>query len=124
MTMSVIVYLPDAENAGDRLLEAIKTTTPKQIEIYHSLADLAARFQKPCPDTRITVLLAATVKHLQDIIRLRDYLLEMRLILVLPDGDHETIAQAHSLRPRFLTWMTNDFADVGVVLKRMVELYH
>jgi hypothetical protein len=47
-----------------------------------------------------------------------------RIILIAPDRDKETIAIAHRLRPRLLTYIDSDFADVFTVLANMIGDYH
>ena len=52
-----------------------------------------------------------------------DLLQELKLVLILPDDDQDTIVKAHTLRPRYLSWVDQNFIDIGAVLRRMVDLY-
>jgi hypothetical protein len=45
----------------------------------------------------------------------------MRIILVLPDRDDETVAMGHRLRPRMVSYNDGDYLDVAAVLIRMNE---
>jgi len=48
----------------------------------------------------------------------------MRIILILPDEDNETITMGHTLFPRFSTYADSDFKDVAAVLKKMIRQGH
>ena len=44
----------------------------------------------------------------------------LRVILILPDADPQTIARGHNLRPRYLSNIQSDFQDVAAVLRKML----
>jgi hypothetical protein len=44
----------------------------------------------------------------------------VKLILIVPDQDDETLTNAHKLRPRFLSFSKNDFSDAASVLAKMI----
>jgi hypothetical protein len=46
---------------------------------------------------------------------------DVRIILVLPDTEEQTIAMAHRLRPRFLTYIDSNIAALGTVVSKMCE---
>jgi hypothetical protein len=45
----------------------------------------------------------------------------VRLVLVLPDEEDETIALAHGLRPRFVTYADGDYSELREVLQKMLK---
>jgi hypothetical protein len=51
--------------------------------------------------------------------RLCPLLTEIYIIMVIPDGEKETLALAHLLLPRFLSRTESDFVDLRVVLAKM-----
>ena len=51
---------------------------------------------------------------------IHDLLIDIRLIIILPDRQADTIEIAHALHPRFLSYIDNNFKDVNVVLNRMI----
>jgi len=95
----------------------------RKIETCRVFTDLRRRLLRPLSDLKVAVLLCMTKADLQDIFSLGDLLLDLKIILVLPDDDAETLVKAHHLRPRYLSWLDDDFLDIGVVLKKMIELY-
>ena len=51
---------------------------------------------------------------------LRKLLSDLRLILILPDRDRDTVMSAHALRPRFLTYADGNLDDIAAVLRKML----
>ncbi len=122
--MAIIFYLPGFDERGEELLRRTMAKLPqRKIETCRGFTDLRRRLLRPLSDLRVAVLLCLTKADLQDIFSLGDLLLDLKIILVLPDDDAETMAKAHHLRPRCLSWLDDDFLDIGIVLKKMIELY-
>ena len=122
--MSLILYLPRIEGPGKELYQTVKRAAlPEKLERYRSINDLSHRLQRPIFDVNAAVLLATDQNQLQSLISLGDFIVEMRIILVLPDHDPDTIAQGHLLRPRFITWLDDNLSHVGIFLKKMLSLY-
>ncbi|MGA2735036.1 MAG: hypothetical protein ABSG35_20860, partial [Syntrophobacteraceae bacterium] len=55
----------------------------------------------------------------------RDFLTSVRVILVLPDCEQETISKGHYLKPRFLTtdWNSEEVIAVLAKMLRSVEKF-
>lgn len=120
----MIFYLPAYEEKGEELLNRmIVELAPRKIETYRCFQDLRQRLQCPFPDIKVAVLLCMTKADLQEIFTLDELLRDLKIILVLPDDDTETIMKAHNLRPRYLSWLDHNFFDIVAVLKRMVDFY-
>lgn len=122
-TINLLFYASAAEaDAGKRLLRMIGTVVPrKMIKIHRTIRGLARRFRRPLADPAIAIIFISCGEELGDIIAIRDLLLGVPLILILPDNNKDTVAKAHSLRPRFLTYTDSDVREVSVVLSRMIE---
>jgi hypothetical protein len=122
--MAIILYLPLTEGPGKQIYAIVKRAASKRnVELYISIQDLSERLRQSVFDVNVIVLLAANRKDLLEITSLGDFLNGMRIILVLPDCDTETIAKGHLLRPRFIAWLGDDFAHVEMVLKKMLSIY-
>jgi hypothetical protein len=124
--MRLLFYAPVSEGAGERLQKVIKESVPKNkvnVEVYRNIENLSRRLRQPAEDLPIAVLLAARREDLLDILSVRDLLCDVRIILILPDRDENTISLGHTLRPRFLSYTDSDFADVFAVLEKCLESY-
>jgi hypothetical protein len=69
------------------------------------------------------VLFAAGQAELLELVYLGDLLGELKVVLILPDNLPEALENAHILRPRFIASSASDFIHLGVILKRMMNLY-
>ena len=122
--IKIIYYSKTGEPSSGRLRRVIEMNIPKNhIEEYRTVEALSKRLEQPIPELLIVVLLMASREDLSGVMMLRELLLDRRIILVLPDDDHETSAQGHMLRPRFITYGGSDYGDVSVVLGRMIKSY-
>lgn len=120
--MNLLFYANGRNGAGERLRELIEAQIPKRrIKIYRTLKGLSHRLRRPRYDVAITVLFAGSRKELQDLFSIRALLWNLRIILILPDGEADTIAKGHKLFPRFLSYADGNFMDVAAVLKKMLK---
>ena len=97
-----------------------KGVPKSQMEKCTTLADLTRRLRQPQNNIGIALLTAKTKQDLEDLVALRELLSDIRVILILPDRDHDTISKAHALYPRFLTYIDRDFDEVKAVLSKML----
>jgi hypothetical protein len=117
----VIFYSAKGEKAGERLLKIIKTVVPEEdTAICRDINALSNTLHQPRTGEAISILYTSDSSELPDILSLRELLWEMKLILVLPDNNADTVAKGHSLRPRFLSYSDGNFNDIEAVLKRMI----
>jgi len=122
--MAVILYLPHREKSGDHLLRIIRKAIPDHaIEIFSSVGDLSERLHRPRLDVSVAVLYAASRAELMEMIYLGDLLGELRVVLILPDGEPDILEKAYDLRPRFVAAAESDFKHLGSILQKMTNLY-
>lgn len=122
--MALILYLSKGNEFEERLMKIVRETLPKEkVEVYTTIDELSSRIHKSIFDIGVIVLCASNREELRGFLHLRDFLYDLRIILVLSEDDAETIAMAHALRPRFLTWRENNLSSIGSVLLRIVNLY-
>lgn len=118
--MNIIYYCPVADNNFEKIKRIIEmmvsvkkfeTTSSLKIMEDHLLSSLSVDF--------VIVLQVSDDADLQNIIELKELLLDYRIIMILPDDDPDTTVLAHTLRPRLITYKNGDFLDVAAVLSRM-----
>jgi hypothetical protein len=115
--------LPGNRTAGQRLEQlARKVRTSASVHVVRQLDDVRATLLYPSEKIGVAVLFAATRQELLDLKSIWSLLEDMRTILILPDGEEETVAVAHTMRPRFITCGDRDFRDVVAVLEKMTGI--
>lgn len=120
--MSFLLYTPKADHYGVRLMRVVISRVGlEKMELYHDLIRFAVRLSRPGKDRTIVILLATSGENLSEMLSISDFLMDTRIILILPDRNTRTIEMGHFLRPRYLTFSDNGFEDVAAVLKKMIE---
>ncbi len=120
ISMRLLVFAP-MRKEGNRLINDLidNFTAVKNLEIYRTVDSLAARLRQPQKKTIIAVIFAVTREDLSDIISIKELLLDTRIILILPDHDHATIAKGHMLRPRYVAYADTTKGEVVAVIEKM-----
>jgi len=91
------------------------------IEVDRTIDGLSARLRQPKDDAFVAVLMAKSRKELLYFLSILNLFRDIRIILVVPDRNQETIALAHQLRPNFLCYKNSDFTEVIAVLNKMLQ---
>ena len=123
--MKMLLYLPHEDGVGTKLLGIIEGLAVNgKIEIYRSIDSLVQRLRKPTFDIDIFILMAANKKQLSEILLIKEKLRDIKIILILPDRESDTISRGHELYPRFVSYIDSDFKEVGAVMEKMVKNKH
>ena len=117
-----IIYIPKGAGSRDvsqSILESISQYVA--VEIVRSISDLKRQFLPHLDEPRpIVIALVPSKVDLQNLLEVQELLENTRLILGLPETDNEMVALAHSMRPRFIGYLANGFADIAAVARKMV----
>ena len=123
--MKVLYFGTTNNGTGKRLQKAIESVVSiKDTEICRDIEELGRRLRLPTCDISISVFFTKSKAELFDLVLIKKLLLNLRIILILPDGDNETITMGHTLFPRFLTYADSDFKDVEAVLEKIIKQDH
>ncbi len=120
--MKLIFFAPLVDE-GDRQINNLidKFTAVSDLEIYRTIESLSDRLCQPQQDATVAVVIAVSRETLVDIITIKEFFSNIRLILVLPDRESDTVAKGHMLRPRFMTYADTDLGEVPAVIEKMLE---
>jgi len=122
--MEVFLYTTAVENMARLVKQALEPAVPEGIlETYRSASRFARRLRQPKDDFTIVVLLLGSPEDFLDVLAIRHLFRGVRTIVVVPDTQDETIAMAHRLRPRYLTYIDGNFSGLSTVVEKMVEGY-
>jgi len=119
--MNLVIYANAKNGTAERLHRAIELMVPvEQVTTFMTIDSLERKLRQPAHGLSIAVLLAASRQDLLELHAIKDLLDDIRIILILPDGESETTALGHKLSPRFISYINGNFDDVGAVLRKMV----
>jgi hypothetical protein len=120
--MSLLFYATDTKGTGKSLWNLYEELASEdQTKFFHTIDSLSQELRRSKWDLSIAVLLAGTQTELMEILSIRHLLDRIRIILILPDREKETISRGHKLYPRFLSYADGNFKDVAAVLAKMLE---
>jgi hypothetical protein len=120
--MKVLLYSRESAESGNRLQRFLETRLPgRQMEVHRTIEGLGERLKAPHEGEMVAVLQANSREDLSALLSIRHPLQNIKTILLAPDREEETIALAHQLRPRFLSYIDNDLDDVAAVLEKMLK---
>jgi hypothetical protein len=118
--MGLLVYIPKKDEQGRQLQQMVGGLLwQDSIEIFYEFKYFDFRLRNLTGNEDIALLYASTAEDLDDLVANRNLFLNLRLVLILPDSDEGTIAKGHLLRPRFMSYQDNSFADLSAVLQKM-----
>ena len=118
--MRLLFYSSGDDQDEKRLEAAVHQVIPEsKIELFKRLDDLRERLRRPIEPNSIAVLSALNREELQQMQVLRRLLIEIYVVIVIPDRKKSTIELAHLLLPRFLSHVNSDFTDLKIVLDKM-----
>jgi len=120
--MGLLFYAASKKGTAKRLERIIEGLVPqKDIEIYLTIESFSQRLKRFRGDLYLMVVLTTTADELREIFLIRDLLFDIPLILILPDGEPDTISKGHKFRPRFITYADGDFYEFKMVLEKMTQ---
>jgi len=121
ITPNILLYSQPIHSKSLRLQAIIGGIALREnIIVAQNMDQLIRILRQPLNGVVAAVLLAGTQHELLDLMPVRDLLLRIPSILILPDHETETITKGHSLRPRYLTYSDGDLSDVGDVFRKIV----
>ena len=121
--MNLIFYEKVSDGIAEQLKGMMKTSIAEdKMEVYHTITILSKRLSKPIDGRVIMVLIAANRNDLLDIFSIRELFGMIRIIIILPNREDESVRMAHQLQPRFLTYMDGELSEVYSVLRKMLKL--
>ena len=119
--MKVLYYAPTGNSDAKRLQRIVEPLCREiDFEIHRSLRSLFLRLCHRKYDVTIAVLFAGSSRSLQNLLSIRELLLDIPIVLVIQNRESDTVSKAHRMHPRYLSYNTSDFSDVGLVLDKMI----
>ena len=124
--MRLLLFSSSPKGAGERLHRLLEAVFPGQkSEIIRTISDLSARLLQPLKyHPNVAILVSKSKDELSELLSIRDLFDDVRIILVLPDRERDTVSKGHILRPRFLTYIDSHFLEIAAVLNKILATSH
>ncbi len=121
--MHLLLYSRTEIGPGKKLQDVIKTVVERnELEIHRDLSSLCSSLCRPMRSQLIVVLFAETGEDFSDFFSIRQLLLDLPIIFIVPDRKKDTLSKAHCFFPRFVTSTDYDFVDLVMVLERLIYI--
>jgi hypothetical protein len=122
--MELLFYSPiDSKDHGTWLSRLIDNLASDiKIEVYQTIDSLSERLRLPIGNQEILVLLIENKENLINMLSIKYLLRHIRIIIILPDSEVETISLAHRLRPRYLSYLNGNLIDLTALLTKMIAI--
>ena len=121
--MHLIFYEKSIDGIAEQLKQMMKPLIGEdEIKVYNTIPILSKRLSRPIDGRVIMVLVPADRNDLLDIYAIRELFGIIRIIIILPDREDESVRMGHQLQPRFLTYMNEELSEVYSVLRKMLKL--
>lgn len=121
--MKCIFYEKKSGTIAGRIIGMLQAAAGEnKIELYRTIKTLSQRLSRPVDGLSVIVLIAGDRKDLLNILAVQKQFGVMRIIIILPDREDESVRIGYKLKPRFLTYLNGDVAEVQAVLSKMLQL--
>jgi hypothetical protein len=120
--MKLVIYAPPFEKTARNVLKCLRSRYDGPDTVYlPALEDLETYLRRPSHLGRLLVLMPKDRHELGALAALSYLMRDAGLILVLPEDEHGMNAQAHLLRPRFVTYNDYDPSHIIAVVDKLME---
>ena len=117
----LLVYSKQKNGIVNELRQHLRNRSNQpRLTCYSSIDDLKRRLHQPRLSLKISVLVVGSAPELDRLVALKELFADLRLILVLPDHDSQTLTKAHMLAPRFVAFRDEEVISLVSVIERML----
>lgn len=116
--MKMLYFSSLPNDSLQQLDELIETYVPDHaLETFRDIEIFIERLNKPSNSISV-VLLAAEKEELEKLQAFHHQLQQLRLVIILPNKEQETVSLGSKLHPRFLSYTFGNYSVVKTVLKK------
>mgnify|MGYP006294390283 CR=1 FL=1 len=120
--MRVLLYENGRSQRVKRIRERLESRFPHEFEPLDSIEGLVYRLRHDRNYNWIAVVAVSDLEDLSALLSIREWLLDLRIILILPEIGRELTMSGHRLYPRYIAYGDGDLEDVAAVLEKMLRL--
>jgi hypothetical protein len=120
--MQVLVYGRTFQVGGADIRQELQAVVcEQQMEVCGELSALCSCLRRTGNPYALAVLICATRDDLLQVSSIAHLLLDLRIVLIVPDLDEATVAIGHRLFPRYLASMDAGLEEVMGVLRKLLN---
>jgi hypothetical protein len=118
--MELLLYVPVSQDVRERVVDILERVVPgDRMRVCSTIGNLYKNLKMSQQHLTIAVLVLSNRRELMKLRSIRPMFRDMRILLVLPDTEEETIAMAHRFQPRYLTFVDKNIPALATVVDRM-----
>ncbi len=120
--MRILLYTKEADEFRGQRKKILESNFKGQrVETPPTVDDLIRRLREPSEETKILILLINDREDLKSLLSIPHLLLNVPLLIQVPDDCPETLQMVHRLRPRYFNGATGDFGPLVEVLQKILN---
>lgn len=121
--MNVLFYAASENEAAFPIIKwALSVIPPEHFGICRSLGELETILRQQSIRCRLAILHIYTVEEIERLILMKNLLEDIRIILIVPNVNKDTVQKGHQLYPRFMTDSNTDMNQLTAVIKKNLEV--
>jgi len=120
--MLSLLVSPINDRTSESLIKKISRVLPQeQFAVFHTLDDLQHFLTNRPGDTEIVVLRAHSREDLVGFQAIKDFMHDIKILLIVPDRKKRTLDLAHQLHPRYVVESEGNFDNLILVVKKILQ---
>ena len=124
MHMKLVVYYGKSKKKGHEIASAMEDLiSGDSLEIHATIDGLSNELRKFCPGQMIVIIITATRNELMNVVLLKDLLIDIPTILILPDHSQTTFSKGAKLVPRYVSYIDSDLEKIHLVIGKILTRY-
>ncbi len=118
--MKTVLYADRIDNAGERLENIIHTQVPQiQVKTCNSIDLFTELLRQPLNNISVVILLITSRDELVQFNLIQTFFDNIRVILILPDRQKDTLALGLKLKTSFISYVDSDLQGIASVLEQI-----
>ncbi len=119
----IVYYRNPQSEAGRRFNRQVVSHIPGRArEEYNSIAEFANRLIRHHSLGQLVIYLAEDREEWRDLLAMRSVLDDLKIFVILPDHDQETISQARAIEPRYVGYADEDFGGLARIVDDLMAV--
>lgn len=120
--MKAIFYQPEQAGKDQKFQDLADCLNSMiTVETARTIEDLKLKLRMPKCDLVFVVLYASSKHELNSLLEIKNYLEDIKILLIVPDDRKETISLGFKLYPRFMTSISDDYYTFTAIIMKMVN---